>query len=452
MDTVRARLASLIEFVKQTALMQKRPALTVSQHNTFSASEEKLRSLPGVSLDVHVGDEDEIWLRLERLHETRPPVPLSPLLGQWIELKGTPQIEPGLKQRVAREALRTSGVLTEPASLTATPGSEESAEDEWVNLEDCLDAGEIKAQLKSYSQTAWRLWAQEEKQRRKSIELYAELFLLVQQMQGNLGDAQLELVWGMGVSTWEHPEIGVIHYPLISQLVEIDINPDSMALEVRPRVAEPRLEVDAYVAADIAGVGALDKLAKDFFKKDQAGISPFNPSSYDPVIRSASSLLDAQGQFLPVTIADGDRSVPKAAEHLCVTDTWTLFARARDSNMFIEDLGRFDAGIEDLEHLPPALQAILTEPSNVLEDVVLPPFRGLSYVSGTQGADAGASKVHELYFPKPYNDEQVQIIQLLEVHDGVVVQGPPGTGKTHTIANVISHYLANGKRVLVTSM
>jgi hypothetical protein len=32
------------------------------------------------------------------------------------------------------------------------------------------------------------------------------------------------------------------------------------------------------------------------------------------------------------------------------------------------------------------------------------------------------------------------------------VQGPPGTGKTHSIANVISHYLANGKRVLVTSM
>ena len=88
----------------------------------------------------------------------------------------------------------------------------------------------------------------------------------------------------------------------------------------------------------------------------------------------------------------------------------------------------------------------------MLEEVVLPPFRGLSYVSGTQGTDAAASKVHELYFPKPYNDEQVQIIQLLEVHDGVVVQGPPGTGKTHTIANVISHYLANGKRVLVTSM
>lgn len=52
----------------------------------------------------------------------------------------------------------------------------------------------------------------------------------------------------------------------------------------------------------------------------------------------------------------------------------------------------------------------------------------------------------------PFNDEQVRIVQLLECSDGVVVQGPPGTGKTHTIANIICHYLAMGKRVLVTSM
>lgn len=34
---------------------------------------------------------------------------------------------------------------------------------------------------------------------------------------------------------------------------------------------------------------------------------------------------------------------------------------------------------------------------------------------------------------------------------GVVVQGPPGTGKSHTIANLICHFLAHGKTVLVTS-
>ena len=153
MDTLRARLAGLIEFVKQTALMQKRPALTVSQHNAFSASEEKLRALPGVGLDVLEGDDDEIWLRLERLHETRPPAPLSPLLALWIELKGTPQTEPALKLRVAREALINSGVLSEAElarlTLVGINVSEDAPVDEWVNLEDCLDAGEIKAQFKS---------------------------------------------------------------------------------------------------------------------------------------------------------------------------------------------------------------------------------------------------------------------------------------------------------------
>src|ERR1700730_2093163 len=43
------------------------------------------------------------------------------------------------------------------------------------------------------------------------------------------------------------------------------------------------------------------------------------------------------------------------------------------------------------------------------------------------------------------------IIRRLEKSDGLVVQGPPGTGKTHTIANIISHMLATGRRVLVVS-
>ena len=49
-----------------------------------------------------------------------------------------------------------------------------------------------------------------------------------------------------------------------------------------------------------------------------------------------------------------------------------------------------------------------------------------------------------LYFPKPYNESQVAIVQRLAESDGVVVQGPPGTGKTHTIANIICHCLATG--------
>ena len=57
----------------------------------------------------------------------------------------------------------------------------------------------------------------------------------------------------------------------------------------------------------------------------------------------------------------------------------------------------------------------------------------------------------DLFFPKPFNDEQIDIVHRLEQSDGVVVQGPPGTGKTHTISNIICHYMATGRRVLVVS-
>ncbi len=57
----------------------------------------------------------------------------------------------------------------------------------------------------------------------------------------------------------------------------------------------------------------------------------------------------------------------------------------------------------------------------------------------------------EIYLPKPYNKEQIRIIEKLKYSDVVLVQGPPGTGKSHTIANLICHLLAHDKRVLITS-
>ncbi|MEE2745231.1 MAG: AAA domain-containing protein, partial [Bdellovibrionota bacterium] len=55
------------------------------------------------------------------------------------------------------------------------------------------------------------------------------------------------------------------------------------------------------------------------------------------------------------------------------------------------------------------------------------------------------------YFPLISNKEQEKILKVLEENKSVLVQGPPGTGKSHSIANLISHFLAQGKRVLVSS-
>lgn len=65
-------------------------------------------------------------------------------------------------------------------------------------------------------------------------------------------------------------------------------------------------------------------------------------------------------------------------------------------------------------------------------------------------ADA-RGEAEDILLAQPANAEQLVIARLLESADAVAVEGPPGTGKTHTIANLLGHFLAKGQHVLVTS-
>ncbi len=454
MNLQNERLVALIEFAKQTALLKKTPLQNLSQHKDFTRIEERIKGLPGITFNGQEAELDEVWLHLERLHESRPPAPESKLLALWIDLPQAPTKEPTLKTHVVRQALIEVGALTVEAHAehgAETERGKEKVEPIVIALDEFPDQEILKAQLKSYLEVVWRPWAEREKEVRKSIALYSELFMLSQKMQGNLVDSQLEFVWGVGIAIWGLPN-GTLTYPLLTQLVEISLNEKTMALEIRPRSSEPRLEVDIYASMDNPGVAKLVDTSKKFFESTGGVLNPFEPSTFEPLLRSAATFLDASGTYWPTQTTADDRGLPKASENLIMTDTWVLLARPRTSNLLVQDLERFEATLragDGLGALPEAVMALVTEPSSANEEVSLPPFRGLSVVSGSGN---GSGKVSELYFPKAYNDEQVQIVQMLEAHDGVVVQGPPGTGKTHTIANVICHYLALGKRVLVTSM
>lgn len=451
--TPKERLAGLIEFAKHTARLKTTPPLTVAQHKDFHRFEDRIKGLPGVTFNVAEDEFDEIWLRVERLHESRPPVPDSRLLAVWISLSNSPSTEPALKHQVERQE------LVELGALAAEPMNPEGAEGgtrvepapEFVAFTDFPDKLSVETQLNTYTQVTWRAWAEKEKEVRKSIAFYADLFTVAQKLQGNLVDSQLELAWGLGIGVWALPK-GTLTYPVLTQLVEVSLNEKTMALEVRPRSSPPRLEADVYAAMDNPGVSKLAQAAKEFFVGNGHVLNPFEPSTFEAVLKSAASLLDAQGTYWPTVTTADDRTLPKAAEQLAITDTWVLFARPRSSSIFIQDLERFEKLLEEsveLEEVSPAALALVTDPSTEEENVELPAYRGLSNIDGAAGR---AGKAADLFFPMSYNDEQVQIVQMLEAYDGVVVQGPPGTGKTHTIANVISHYLAQGKRVLVTSM
>ncbi|RIQ18105.1 DUF559 domain-containing protein [Bordetella avium] len=457
------RLLAMIEYAKQTVLIKKTPAQNIAQHKAFARLEDQILGLPGVSFNMaSTDDDDEPWLRVERLHESMPPMPANPHLAAWVELARNPLTEPVLKAGLDEQYLIEQGLREPPAALvlavesTAIAKAAPKAPITLAEYEDWLQAqGEpsLAAMLKQYLADEWRAWARQEKEVRKSIALYKDMFMLSQTLQGNLLDASLELVWGIGMAV-QKQDSATITYPLITKAVELSLDDRTMALEVRPCASDPRLELELFAALDNPGVAALEEVAKAYLTEG-VFIHPGSPETFDGLLRSATSMLDATGAYQPdLPEAPTDRKLPKAGPTLAVTDTWALVARPRAANLMVQDLSRFARVLENAsapQALPGALRALFVEPSSELEDVELPAYRGLAAVSGS-GGEAGRRQPAELYFPKAYNDEQVQIVQMLDVHDGVVVQGPPGTGKTHTIANVICHYLACGKRVLVTSM
>ena len=294
-------------------------------------------------------------------------------------------------------------------------------------------------------------WAQTEKPRRATIRIYSRLFTLEQQLEGSIAESQLEVVWGVGIGVW-NVDGTIVRYPIVGRLVEVKLNSDTAQIEVRPRDLDQQLELDWYPDAGSPGVASVQQKAKALYSEATITFSPFDRATFEPVLRAAASSLDDDGVYWPDFAPESDRRVPQPRSNLTVTDTWVLFARPRTNSLFLQDLERLREEVERAEGgFPPAVTSVVTEPDKENREIALPRYRGVS-VSYHGRSSARSESAQELYFPKPFNDEQVRIVQLLEVHNGVVVQGPPGTGKTHTIANIICHYLAQGKRILVTSM
>lgn len=447
-DIKKDRLLSLIEFSKQTVGTRKDKAASIGEYRLLEHHEYQLLGLPG--LRVNVDDpEDEIWLKVQRLHATEPPLVDEPLLQPWIEITDDPRQEPYLKD--ATDGASLIAVGTHRSSLD--PENETLPEvdpEEVVSLAEFDLEDQVQSEFDIYLENKWLAWAEEEEPRRNTIRVYNGLYLLTQQLEVVTSEAQLELVWGVGISIWNYQGTPV-RYPILGQLVELSLDSETSEIEIRPRRnVEPQLEVD-WAEETNPGVGDLSQETKEFFDKSQTTFSPFELDTFETVLRSAVSNLDSNGIYWPNEATLGNRTLPRADNRLKVTDTWVIFARPRTNNLFIQDLTRLKEQIENTDTYPAAVNAIVTDPDTSNPVVELPSFRGVT-ASYQEGNENSNTDERELYFPKPFNDEQVRIIQRLEVSDGVVVQGPPGTGKTHTIANVICHYLAQGKRVLVTSM
>lgn len=416
MAHVSQNVIDLLSYIEEVEKLRTKPAFSVPTE-FFAAYQQNLEDLPEVRLNTQL-EGDDVWLSIARLQEVAAPIPEEEL-RPWITLPKSPEKKPELK--------------TECSFSEAGKG---------VTRHQLRQYPEINAHFDWYMETQWEPWATAECPRRKTIAIYNKLFTLQQTMSSEGSETPIELVWGLGYSTWKKEgQSSTVKSPMLTQACEITLNPHTFELEVRPRDTDVRLEVDGYAEMEIPGVGPLEELWKSVRASSEIRINPFEIATYEGILKAAVGHLDPAGRYALHTDAAARAPV---SDRLLISSTWVLYARKRSGDIFLQDIRRLKKTLEAAQSLPAVICSFVEEGATTIRVQPEVPFRGLS-------SSDGPASAKELYFPMPYNDEQVSIIQKLEANDGVVVQGPPGTGKTHTIANVICHYLAMGKRVLVTS-
>ena len=118
---------------------------------------------------------------------------------------------------------------------------------------------------------------------------------------------------------------------------------------------------------------------------------------------------------------------------LTLFDGATLFLANRASPYLLADLERIASRPDAYVHGGRPLSVLLNPPSSESR----PELR--------------APNIDEVVYPFPSNAAQRQVADAIGKNQIVVVQGPPGNGKSLTIANLVAHLAANGKRVLVSS-
>ena len=410
------QILDLLNYIEQVEKLKTKPAFSVPTE-FFVAYQHELKGLPELQFNLQV-EGDDVWLRLPRLREIAAPEPDEDL-RPWVTLPKSPEKAPELK-----------------GEIITLEGKRE------VARERIEDHPEVRELLDWYVEYQWEPWAAAERPRRKTVARYNQLFSLQQAISSEGADTPLELAWGIGYASWKKEGFATpVKYPLLVQPCEVTLNEKTFDLEVRPRDVEPRLEADCYAEMELSGVRQLEAFWRSALATGANRVNPFEASTFDGTLKSAVGHLDPSGAY---EVRTDDVTPPVPSDKLKITNTWVLFGRKRSGDIFLEDIRRLKKKVEEATSLPSVIRSFVEHGDSTVRVRPEQPFRGLS-------TSDGGSNAMELFFPMAYNDEQVSIIQKLHANDGVVVQGPPGTGKTHTIANVICHYLAQGKRVLVTA-
>lgn len=275
-------------------------------------------------------------------------------------------------------------------------------------------------------------WQDRQKALQKVNERFLDFFSLYQELDQNSEINELMVANGL-LTIKNQPEI---NHPILLQKVKIEFDDRENTISIVDSNSSSQLYDLLFSKVNDVSSEAFQTLQN---KLKESTIHPLDRKEATDFLEIAAHRLSSRGEFLK----EDDEILNNSPDELFIRFKPMLILRKKQ-----DGLPKFiDNTIKDIKNggeIPDTLLELAGEQGTrpLKPDQDLSVEQELAEIGGEDPT---------ILLAKPANKEQLQIAREIQTADKVLVQGPPGTGKTHTIANLIGNFLAQGQSVLVSS-
>lgn len=261
-------------------------------------------------------------------------------------------------------------------------------------------------------------------------ELYNILFKIYSTLEKNSED--LEIVWGHSILSWEVNNEKILH-PIFTTKMSLNFDARNAVFSLAPYNNITNLEIGILEGLDLPN---LHKILDLNLEVKNSGVDVLSTSEVEDISTRLLNCLNKECITNVVNESLISLSSLDVSTTPVIYNAPCIILRNIDTRLWDLELNNILDYIDEGNPIPKAVEALVKE-SGATEN----------NLNNREWDLVGK----DVLFPLPANEEQEEITRRLAQNFGVVVQGPPGTGKSHTIANLICHLMAHGKRILVTS-
>lgn len=274
-------------------------------------------------------------------------------------------------------------------------------------------------------------WADKQRDINETRSFFAHLFQAYTDIERE--SETLEFMIGNGfIHDLNNP---VISHPVLMKRVKFDFDAKENIIRISDTDTEPELYTLLLQEMTDINTGVIRQLKDDLRENFY---HPLDRNDTPDYLKILTHLLCSEGKFI---LNEDDQ--PGLGDKIVTRWSPVYFIRKRIDGT-IKAIEEIIENIEKTDYVPGHLIDFMGDGQiKVLDD------KHESTIDQKLAALSGENV--DILLSKEANLEQLQIAERIELYNAVLVQGPPGTGKTHTIANLLGHFLAQGKNVLVTS-